>query len=63
MGRRLGVNTVKAGFSVDIDLYDDFSDYCDSKMINKSRQINDLIRKFLKEKAREESYKTEKIIE
>ena len=47
MGRKLGVNKIKAGFSVDKDLYDELSDYCDSKMMNKSRLINSLIKKFL----------------
>jgi metal-responsive CopG/Arc/MetJ family transcriptional regulator len=52
MGRKLGINKVKAGFSVDIDLYNDLNDYCDSKMVNKSKLVNNLIRKFLRENKR-----------
>jgi metal-responsive CopG/Arc/MetJ family transcriptional regulator len=52
MGRKLGINKVKAGFSIDIDLYNDLNEFCDSEMRNKSRIVNNLIRKFLKENKR-----------
>lgn len=47
MGRKLGVNKVKAGFSIDIELQNELDEYCNSRMINKSRLISNLIREFL----------------
>lgn len=47
MGRKLGVNKVKAGFSIDIELQNELDEYCNSRMTNKSRLISNLIREFL----------------
>ena len=47
MGRKLGVNKVKAGFSIDIELQNELDEYCNLRMTNKSRLISNLIREFL----------------
>jgi stress-induced morphogen len=47
MGRKSGINKLKAGFSVDIDVYDKLEEYCDLKLVNKSRLVNKLLKEFL----------------
>lgn len=48
MSRKRGLNKSKVSFSIDKELSQELDDYCDSKMINKSKLINNLIKKFLK---------------
>lgn len=49
MGRKLGINKIKAGFSIDVDTYNELDNYCNITLINKSRLIDKLIKKFLNE--------------
>jgi hypothetical protein len=56
MGRKLGVNKLKVGFSIDIDTYKEFEQYCDEKSINKSKLMDRILKTFLEK----ENSKTEK---
>jgi hypothetical protein len=47
MGRKIGINKLKVGFSIDIDIYSEFERYCEDKSINKSKLISKIIAKFL----------------
>lgn len=47
MGRKLGVNKLKVGFSIDIDTYKEFERYCDEKSINKSKLMDRILKNFL----------------
>ena len=48
MGRKLGINKIKVGFSVDIDTYQEFEKYCDGNYINKSKLVDKILKDFLK---------------
>lgn len=48
MSRKKGLNKSKVSFSIDKELDVQFEEYCNSKLINKSRLINNLISRFLK---------------
>jgi len=43
-----GVTKKKVGFSVDIKIYEKFEEYCDVKLINKSKLLNKIITDFVK---------------
>jgi metal-responsive CopG/Arc/MetJ family transcriptional regulator len=43
-----GVKKTKAGFSIDIELLEEFEIYCDDNFINRSKLVNKLINDFLK---------------
>lgn len=47
MGRKLGINKIKVGFSVDIDTYQEFEKYCDVNYINKSKLVDKILKDFL----------------
>jgi len=47
MGRKLGINKIKVGFSVDIDTYQEFEKYCDANYINKSKLVDKILKDFL----------------
>lgn len=47
MGRKLGINKIKAGFSIDVETYKYLEDYCNTTLINKSKLIDKLIKDFL----------------
>jgi hypothetical protein len=47
MGRKLGINKIKVGFSVDIDTYQEFEKYCDGNYINKSKLVDKILKDFL----------------
>jgi metal-responsive CopG/Arc/MetJ family transcriptional regulator len=47
MGRKLGVNKLKVGFSIDIETYKEFERYCDEKSINKSKLMDRILKNFL----------------
>jgi hypothetical protein len=47
MGRKQGVNKAKVGFSIDKEVEQEFSAYCDENNINKSKLINKIIKSFL----------------
>lgn len=48
MGRKSGVNKLKVGFSVDINTYQEFEEYCESNYINKSKLMDKILKDFLK---------------
>jgi hypothetical protein len=48
MSRKKGLNKSKVSFSIDKELDVQFEEYCNSKLINKSKLINNLISRFLK---------------
>ena len=48
MSRKRGLNKSKVSFSIDKEISQELEEYCNSKMINKSKLINSLIKKFLK---------------
>jgi hypothetical protein len=48
MGRKIGINKVKAGFSIDIETYQQFEKYCEDNTINKSKLIDKILKNFLK---------------
>jgi len=52
-----GVKKTKAGFSIDIELLEEFEMYCDDNFINKSKLVNKLINDFLKKMRVEEDVK------
>jgi metal-responsive CopG/Arc/MetJ family transcriptional regulator len=52
-----GIKKTKAGFSIDIELLEEFELYCDDNFINKSKLVNKLINDFLKKIRVEEDVK------
>lgn len=57
MGRKIGINKIKAGFSVDIDIYNELDQYCDISLVNKSRLVSKLIKEFLEKNKIEKDVK------
>jgi hypothetical protein len=51
MGRKSGINKVKAGFSIDIETYQQFERYCEENSINKSKLIDKILKGFLKKES------------
>ncbi len=47
MGRKMGINKLKVGFSIDIETYKDFESYCNENSINKSKLIDRILKNFL----------------
>ena len=47
MGRKSGVNKLKVGFSIDIETYKEFEQYCEENSINKSKLIDKILKNFL----------------
>jgi hypothetical protein len=47
MGRKSGINKIKVGFSVDIETYKDFEQYCEENSINKSKLMDKILKNFL----------------
>ena len=47
MGRKSGVNKLKVGFSIDIETYKEFEQYCEENSINKSKLIDKILKGFL----------------
>lgn len=42
-----GIKKVKVGFSVDIETYNQFENYCNDNYINKSKLMDKIIKDFL----------------
>ena len=55
MSRKKGLNKSKVGFSVDIQIVEELDEYCKDNYTNKSRLVNDLIKKFLESKNTQEN--------
>jgi hypothetical protein len=47
MGRKSGVNKLKVGFSIDIETYKEFEQYCEENSINKSKLMDKILKNFL----------------
>jgi hypothetical protein len=47
MGRKSGVNKLKVGFSIDIETYKEFEQYCEENSINKSKLMDKILKSFL----------------
>ena len=57
MGRKSGIKKLKVGFSIDIETYKQFEEYCEDNLINKSKLIDKIMKDFLKkEKSKIEKY-------
>ena len=50
MGRKKGVNKIKSGFSLDIQVSEIYDRYCDVNDINRSKLMNKIVMEFLKNK-------------
>lgn len=50
MSRKKGINKVKVGFSVDMEIIDEFNKYCELNSINKSKLISKILSDFMNEK-------------
>jgi len=50
MSRKRGLNKSKVGFSVDIELVKELDEYCEENYMNKSKIVNDLLKRFLESK-------------
>ena len=61
MGRKLGVNKLKVGFSIDIDTYKEFERYCDEKSINKSKLMDRILKNFLESEQSKKAIKNNDI--
>ena len=55
MGRKLGINKIKVGFSVDIETYKIFQKYCEDNSINKSKLMNKILKSFLEKEETKQS--------
>jgi len=42
-----GIKKIKVGFSIDIETYKEFEEWCDSNYINKSKLMDRIIKNFL----------------
>ncbi len=47
MAKPKGINKSKVGFSIDKKTYADFEEYCESNNINKSKLVDNILKKFL----------------
>jgi hypothetical protein len=50
MTKPRGINKQKIGFSIDISTNEEFEKYCEENNINKSKLMNKIIKRFLKER-------------
>ncbi len=50
MSRKKGINKVKVGFSIDIEVIEEFNLYCENNTINKSKLINKILNDFVDKK-------------
>jgi metal-responsive CopG/Arc/MetJ family transcriptional regulator len=47
MGRKLGINRSKVGFSLNKETYLEFEKYCEENSINRSKLVDKILKSFL----------------